>query len=189
MNSRNHIFHAGVFSECVNQLPVWIHEVEKDRVIYKVVVICLGSRWCREVDPVRFADRFGVLIRSRETNQSGVKLRQIGRYPSRGIPRWVNRNEDREYCGSVLLFCGAGERAEMEGNAYVERTKGRHRPTHLVQLFWTDVGAIGKSKIYQSPFPQQILLSEGFVVVCEQREWAPDLGSTVSLGRKFFLCP
>jgi hypothetical protein len=48
-----------------------------------------------------------------------------------------------------------------------ERTKGGNGPTHLVQLFWADVGAIGKSKINQRPFPQQTLLSEGLVVVCE----------------------
>ena len=53
------------------------------------------------------------------------------------------------------------------GEIHPGRTKGHHGPAHLVQLFWADVGAVGKSKINQSPFPQQILLSEGLVVVRE----------------------
>lgn len=70
----------------------------------------------------------------------------------------------------------------------LELTKGVYGPAHLVQLFRADVGAIGKPKINQRPFPQQIFLGEGLVFVSEKREWATDLGSSIGLGRELFLC-
>src|ERR1700753_3237545 len=122
--------------------------------INKVIVVCLGRGWCREVDPVCFADRFGVLVRSREADQPGMELGQVRRYPSGSITRWVDRNEHRLNRGSMLLFYSASERAELEGTIHPELTKCSHGSTHLVQLFWADVGAIGKPEINQGPFPQ-----------------------------------
>lgn len=66
-----------------------------------------------------------------------------------------------------------GER--RRGSALTELV---NRCAHFVQLFWADVWAVCEAEVDEAPFAEEVLLGEGRVFVCGQREGAADVWST-----------
>lgn len=45
-----------------------------------------------------------------------------------------------------------------------------HRFTHLVELFRTDIGAVGEPKVDQCPLPKKVLFGKLLAVRVDERE-------------------
>ena len=71
---------------------------------------------------------------------------------------------------------------------YGRRTQGLEEHADLVQFSRANVGAIGESKVDETPFAQEIFFREGFALVRREREWTANVGSSDGTRFALLLC-
>lgn len=69
-----------------------------------------------------------------------------------------------------------------------QRTQGLEQHPDLVEFSRANIRAVGESKVYETPFAQEVLFREGFALVCREREWTAHMGSSDGTRLELLLC-
>ena len=136
--------------------------------IHEVVVLGFGVGRCGEVHAVRFARLFNRVVITRETHQPGMEIYTLS-------------SPSLEMILTLHIFPHLLDRISRRIDAdeyrqHIRFTDHVDRDTHLIQLLWTDVRAVGETEIDERPFPEDIGIGEGLVGVGEEGERTADRG-------------
>lgn len=130
-----HVLRCGIFAKRIDELSVWVHEVEKDTtssrqpspypstprnspMIHQIIILGLGVRRRRKVDAITPACLFHLIVRPRQADHARVEIPDVGGDLWEGIACWVARYEDwlndgfaEEFiCQVLVCVCGRERR-------------------------------------------------------------------------------
>jgi hypothetical protein len=100
----DHLPNRRDLTERLHEFTLWVHEIYKYRMVHQVIIRRLCSRWCGEVDSVRFAGRFDSLERTGQRGEARVKVLEVSFELRRWVTGGVNGNEQR-VSDDIALLC------------------------------------------------------------------------------------